>query len=164
MDGMNDVLFTYRADSADALYLWIGIVVAVSSFVGTYLLLRNPGQGRKHTLSVLMAMLLFFAGLMAAATSFFSGWSLRKQGVVEIFADRLVIGKHEVPFDQIKELYLKKDQSGSVLQQEGKQYLFLVIQDRSGKASTISDQNYPVYEIMEQLKATIAAANTPSDQ
>lgn len=161
---MDNPLYTYRVESADGVYLWVGIVLAILSFAGTYFLLKRPGQGRKHTMSVLMAMLLFFAGLMATATAFFSGWSLRKQGTVDIYADRIVIGQHEVPFSQIKELYLKKDQSGSILQQGGETYLFLVIQDRAGKASAVSNQNYPVQEIMENLKATMAAANnTPNE-
>ena len=61
----SEILYEFHPDSSDRLYLWLGIAIAIGAFFLTYYFLKQPKQGREHTKAALIAMLLFFTGLMA---------------------------------------------------------------------------------------------------
>ena len=47
-------------------------------------------------------MLAFFVGTMAIGTAFFSGWSLRKQGKIELYQEGIQLGADEIPYGEIR--------------------------------------------------------------
>lgn len=151
---MTDILYQYQPDSDDRFYLWLGIILAAGAFLATYFILRKPRTGRAHTNAVILAMLAFFVGLMAVGTAFFSGWSLRKQGKVELYQDGLQLGSSSIPYQDIKKIYYKQDKSSSPFQgpTNNETHTFLVIEQKGGKTHAISEESFPIGEIMTRIK------------
>lgn len=151
---MTDILYQYTPDSDDRFYLWFGIILALGAFLATYLMLRKPRTGRAHTNAVILAMLAFFVGMMAVGTAFFSGWSLRKQGKVELYQEALRLGSATIPYEDIKKIYFKQDKSASPFQTQAttQTSTFLVIEQKGGKVHAIADEHFPIGEIMTRIK------------
>jgi hypothetical protein len=154
---MNDVLYSYLPESNDRLYLWLGLVIAIGTFGLSYWLLKKPAKGRAHTSNALVAMLVFFMGLLAATTAFFSGWSAYKQGKIEIYADHLTYGNTDIPYANVRKFSLKKDETTGLLGQAGREVttFFLVIETKDGKTYAISDKSYPINEIRANLNTIL---------
>lgn len=155
----NDILFEFRPDSTDQLYLWLGIAVAIGAFFLTYYFLRKPNTGREHTKAALIAMLFFFAGLLATGTAFFSGWSLLKQGKVVLQQDQMQIGQSTIPYQNINKIYYKKDKQSSIFQGiEGTSTItFLVIEEKGAVIHALSEEQFPIGEIRTRLEEIFAA-------
>lgn len=154
----SDVLFEFKPDSNDQLYLWIGLGIAIVAFYLCYHYLRRPKKGREHTISMLVAMLFFFTGLMAIGTAFFSGWSSLKQGKVLIMEDQLQIGQDVIPYQDIKKVYYKKDKQGSIFQGAGgaTTYTFLVFEVQGGATYALSEQQFPIGKIRSSLEEVLS--------
>jgi hypothetical protein len=154
---MNDHITTFQPDSSDQLYLWLGIAIALVAFIACYYLLKKPAKGRSYTNHTIIAMLFFFVGLMATSTAFFSGWNLRKQGSISLQANEMTIGVNHIPYNEIKELYLRKDQGVSALGMPNTEEanLILMVEKKGGQTFAISSQQFPVNEIYGQLKAIL---------
>jgi hypothetical protein len=154
---MNDDVITFHPDSSDQLYLWLGIAIALAAFTACYFLLKKPAKGRSYTNQTIIAMLFFFVGLMAASTAFFSGWNLRKQGTISLQANEMTIGVNHIPYTDIKELYLRKDQGVSAfgMPDTEEANLILMVEKKDGQTFAISSQQFPVNEIYGQLKTIL---------
>lgn len=151
---MTELLFKYTPTSDDQFYLWLGIALALAGFGTAYYLLKKPAAGRTYTTNSILAMLAFFVGTMAVGTAFFSGWSLRKQGKIELYQEGLQVGSDEIPYGEIRKIYFKQDKSASVFQAQAttKTVTFLVIEQEGGKVHAISEEQFPIGEIMSRIK------------
>ncbi len=151
---MTEILYKYTPTSDDQFYLWLGIILAFAGFGTAYFLLKKPAVGRAYTGNSIIAMLAFFVGLMAVGTAFFSGWSLRKQGKVEIYQEGIQFGATEIPYTEIRKIYVKQDKSASVFQAQGATTTinYLVIEQEGGKVHAISEEYFPIGEIMGRIK------------
>ena len=155
----SEILFEFRPESTDRLFLWLGIIIALGAFALTYYFLRKPRTGRAHTQAALVAMLFFFMGLLATGTAFFSGWSLLRQGKVVIQAEQLQIGNQTIAYTDIKRIFYKRDKQASIFQAvEGTTTInFLVVEEKGGRAHALSEQQYPIGEIRSRLEEVITA-------
>lgn len=151
---MNDDILTFQPNSNDQTYLWLGIIIAIIAFAVCYYFLKKPAKGRTYTTQTIIAMLFFFLGLMASSTAFFSGWNLRRQGNISLKANEMTIGVNQIDYDDIKDLYLRKDQAGSALGLPSKEAanLILIVEKKDGKTFAISSKQFPINEIYGQLK------------
>jgi len=154
---MNDILYSYLSTSDDRLYLWLGLVIASATFGLSFWILKKPAKGRAHTSNALVAMLLFFVGLLAASSAFFSGWSWYKQVRIDIYADHLTYGTTTIPYANVRKFSLKKEETTGLLGQAGREVttFFLVIETKDGKTYAISDKSYPVNEIRANLNTIL---------
>ena len=155
----SEILFEFKPDSTDRLFLWLGIIIAAAAFGLTYYFLRQPKTGRAHTQAALVAMLFFFLGLLATGTAFFSGWSLLRQGKVVIQANQIQIGNAEIPYNEITRIYYKRDKQASIFQAvEGTTTItFLVVETKIGKTFALSEQQYPIGEIRSRIEEVTTA-------
>lgn len=149
---MTEILYEFAPTSNDRLYLWLGIAFTIIGYGTAWWLLTRKRTGRERTMFTILAMLAFFVGLMAMSTAFFSGWSLRKQGKVELSRTAVILGNAVIPYQDVKKIYYKKDKSGSIFQGQGTTNTFLVIEQRGGKTHVISEEQYPIGEIMTRIK------------
>ena len=150
---MTELLYKFEPTSDDQFYLWLGIFLALAGFGTAYYLLKKPATGRTYTSNSILAMLAFFVGLMAFGTAFFSGWSLRKQGKVVLYKEGIQLGADEIPYGEIRKIYFKQDKSASVFQAQAttRTVTFLVIEQEGGKTHAISEQQFPIGEIMSSI-------------
>ncbi|MEM1216777.1 MAG: hypothetical protein AAGJ82_13870 [Bacteroidota bacterium] len=157
---MKQVLRTYTPTSNDQLYLYLGIALAVLMGGLCYWLLQRGGDKGQRTNRIILAMLAFFVGMMAMATAFFSGWNLQKQGKVELYAEQLVIGSAVIPFDQIRNIAMRRDGGNSMLgiTDDATVSVVLLIERRDGRTFALSSQHYPVNEIATELKELTESA------
>jgi len=151
---MTELLYKYAPTSDDQFYLWLGIILALAGFGTAYYLLKKPATGRAYTNNSILAMLAFFVGTMAISTAFFSGWSLRKQGKIELYQEGIQLGADQIPYGEIRKIYFKQDKSASVFQAQGTTttITFLVIEQEGGKTHAISEDQFPIGEIMSRIK------------
>jgi hypothetical protein len=151
---MTELLYKFTPTSDDQFYLWLGIILAIVGFATSYYLLKKPATGRTYTGNSILAMLAFFVGMMAISTAFFSGWSLRKQGKIELYQEGIQLGADQIPYGTIRKIYFKQDKSASIFQAQGttKTNTFLVIEQEGGKTHAISEEQFPIGEIMTRIK------------
>ncbi|MEZ4985665.1 MAG: hypothetical protein R2795_11620 [Saprospiraceae bacterium] len=148
----NDPLYSFYADSTDWLFLWLGLFVCVGAFGFSYRFLTKKASGRAYTMNSLGAMLLFFVGMMALGTAVFSGWNLYRHGKVLIYADHMQIGNQSVPYTEINELFIRKDNAKISISASGSTNVyFLVITLQNGQSIALSEEEYPVREVMERV-------------
>lgn len=151
---MEKVLYSYQPNSNDQWYLWLGILLSVVAFGGCYWLLQRKGDKTTRTNSIILAMLAFFVGMMSFATAFFSGWNLRKQGKVELYAEQLIIGQENIPFANIRDITMRRDGGSTMLgiNDDKTTNLYLLIERKDGRTFALSSQHFPINEIAGKLK------------
>ncbi len=152
---MKELIKSYEpAQSEDQLYLWLGVIVGVAAFTAMGMVIRKKFSYEEQTKKWLIALLLFFLGLIAGGTALFSWLAYQRAGVVNIYADHLELGKRSIPFDRIKKIHIEKEKETSfvnpnIVQEE---YELMFIEDTEGGLYVISEKSYPVREIMKELK------------
>lgn len=155
---MNELIKLYKpVHSEDELYLWLGTLVAVLAFGAMAFVIRKEFSYDEQSKKWLIALLLFIVGIIASGTAVFSWLSQQRIGKVEIYADHLVLGKTEVPFDQIKKVLIEKEREKSFVDPNmvRKEYELLFVEDLEGKVFVVSGQAYPVREMLREIRQTI---------
>lgn len=155
---MNELIKSYRpVHSEDELYLWLGVLVAVLAFGAMAFVIRKEFSYEEQSKKWLIALLLFILGLISTGTALFSWLSQQRVGKVEVYSDHLVIGKTDIPFDQIKRINIQKDEEKSFVNPNivRKEYNLLFVEDLSGQLYVVSEEAYPVREMMKEIRQAI---------
>lgn len=155
---MNDPIFTIQADqSTDQLSLLLALIIAGGALLATVVLLRRKTTRDNRTRTLLLAMLFFFAFLIASSTAFFSWLSARRTGPVMIYAEAIETPYGRVSFDNIRNASIEEEKERSLINQNiiKKTTRLLVIEEKNGKAHVLSEQNYPIQQILGELKAAV---------
>lgn len=155
---MEQTIATFQADnSGDQTILLIALLTALFALAGMILLLRRKNGGLDRNRTLLLAMLAFFAFIIALGTAFFSWWSARKTGPVTVFTDAIETPYGRAGFADIQNAYLKKESQSSLINPKlvtGSVRL-LIIEEKDGHAHVLSEQNYPVEQVMTALKDAV---------
>ncbi len=155
---MNELLKSYQPiRSEDELYLWLGALVAVMAFGAMAFVIRKEFSYEEQSKKWLIALLLFIVGLISTGTAFFSWMSQQRMGKVEVYSDHLVLGKTNLPFDQIKRINIQKEQEKSFVNPAivRKEYQLLFVEDLKGRVYVVSEEAYPVREVMKEMRKAI---------
>lgn len=151
---METILYSYTATGSDDLwYAWLGLFVALIGFGAAYYFLSKKDKGRQHTMNALIAMLFFIMALLGATTGFFSAWSAKKIGHVDLFAEHLDIGSKSIEYKSIRKIFFKEEKSFSMMTDpsSGESYYFLVIECTDRAVYVIPEQSYPIRKIKDQI-------------
>lgn len=152
---MESALYIYEPTNLDIDLIIIALLATLASGVGAYILFRKKKDRTPYT--GLAALLLGFIALLALVTTIFSSWSLSKITTIRIYKDKLQIEKDIIPFIELNNAVIENTGQASVSNPKiaKKTNLILLIERRNGKIYALSSENYPVKEVMTNLKAAI---------
>ena len=157
---MEEALYTFTPDnSASAQTAWFAAVIALGALAGMAAMLKKKAQGRNHNLNMLAAMLLFFVLLISSGTAFFSWWKIQKSGPVAVYADAVETPYGRAAFSTVKDAYIHVDNQPSLISpgRNVRTTKMLVIEERSGKTHVMSEEDYPIKEMLPAIKSAFKA-------
>lgn len=135
----------------------IAFIVSVACGIGTFLLLRQKKRGSAKNMNVLIAMLLFFVGMIALGTFVFNGLAYQRIGTVTIYESGIQLGKKQIPFSDLENAKIEEIVETSFINpnsiRENTRVLFIA--DKSGKTYALSSEHYPVDKIMERMRSAL---------
>ncbi len=152
---MDSPLHSFTATvSTDQITFWMALLIAVITLGGVIFLIRRKVDREAYNRNALLAMLTFFAFLIAASTAFFSSWSMKKTGPVSIYQDRIELPSGTVAFSEMKKAFIKRETKRSVInpKQATSEVRLLLIEENNGKLHVLSEFNYPVSKILGKIK------------
>lgn len=156
---MEEALYTFSADnSGTAQTAWIAAAIALGALAGMLALLRKKAEGRRRNQNMLAAMLLFFAALIGGGAAFFSWLKIRKTGPVTLYQDAIETPYGKASFGAIKDAYIHADREPSLIDpaRAVRTTKMLVIEEKNGKTHVMSEEDYPINEILSALKRSFA--------
>jgi len=136
----------------DTLTLWLGAGAALLAAAGLFWTLKSQHTDRNRRLVI--AMLLFFVALLGAATAIFSAWSRQKLAPVYFYAQEMETPYGRVAYEAITDAYITTEKAVQPVFTYQNRDQLLVIESRE-QVHVLSEQNYPIRKIFEQLKARI---------
>lgn len=156
---MEEALYTFTADHrATTQTALIAIIIALGALAGMAALLKKKAEGRQRNQNMLAAMLLFFVFLIGGGAAFFSWLKIRKTGPVAIYEDAVETPYGKAAFRTMKDAYIHADNEPSLIDpaRAVRTTRMLVIEEKNGKTHVLSEQDYPINEILPALKSTFA--------
>ena len=147
----------YLSDSQAT--FWTGLLTALFSLAGTFMLLKRKSNPENRNFQQLGAMLLFFCFMIGAGMAFFSWWAKRKTGPVRIFTYAIETPYGLATFKNIKNAYMKEETRKSFINPNitTGSYKLLIIEEIDGKTHVLTEGNYDLEEIMKKLKESVTA-------
>ena len=135
--------------------LFLGLLVALAAGALTYLLQRKKvGGALDRNRRLLLAMLTFFALLIGLGISFFSAWNLRRTSEVRIYPESIETGYGKLMYENLEEAIILRESQPSLinpnLNRQTKR--FLVLRAKEGRDHVLSEDNYPIEEILRALR------------
>jgi len=154
---MGELQYTFDAVNSGASTNFIlSLIAAVVGLVGMLYLLRRKVSYEERNRNIVIAMLLFFLFLIGSSTAFFSYLRVRKVGPVEIYETGMVTPYGKVAFKDIRNAEIMVDKSSSLLSEAaGRSTRILAIIENSGKTHALSEEDYPVQEVLGRMKQAI---------
>lgn len=137
--------------------VWAGAIVSLVGFALAAWLFVKKEEGKDRQHNIIIAMLLFFLGMIAAGTSFFTFWTQQKTGPVIIYADAIETTYGKSSFRDIKNASITVAGNKSLVnpnQQRGATRL-LLIEQHDGKAHVLSEENYKIEAILNKLRGAV---------
>ncbi len=155
---MEEILKRFEPAHGNSSFMLWGTILAGLLFLGlcTWLLLKKE-EGQKRQLNIILAMLFFFLGMISFGTSFFTFWTQQKTGPVILYAEAVETVYGKVAFAQIKNASITTMGNKSRInpqQQRGGSRL-LLLEENSGKAHVLSEDNYDIQLIYNAIKSAI---------
>lgn len=133
---------------------YIALVVALVGLVLTIYFIKKPAESRARNINMLIAMLAFFACIIASGTAFFSWLTVQKVSPVTVDLETVETGYGKTEISKISRLYFHNDVQKSLLNpgiQKGSTR-FLIIEEIGGKTHALSEEHYNLGEIYKHLK------------
>ncbi|NBC06594.1 MAG: hypothetical protein GVY26_05310 [Bacteroidetes bacterium] len=154
---MGEILHTFEAASSGAYTNFVlSIIAALVGIGGMLYLLRREVSREQRNLNIVIAMLLFFLFLIGSSTAFFSYMRLRKVGPVDIYEAGVKTPYGKVAFQDIRNAEIIVDEEPNVLSgNTGRRTRMLTIIERDGKTHALSEEDYPIQEILGKMKQAI---------
>lgn len=144
------------AGAASNVTLILALLATVVGLGGTILLLRNPAPRGKHNQRMMIAMLLFFAFLIGASTAFFTWMRTKRLEPVMIYTDAVVTSFGKVPFEDLGNARIMMDQQNSPFSNLDRESTrILAILEKDGKTHALSEEDYPIDEILRELRKAV---------
>lgn len=141
----------------DQMVMYVAIILAVIGLAGLWLTLRKKVSGDARNRNMLVAMLLFFLTTISAGTAFFSWLSMYKTGPVTISTESIETPYGKVAFQDIKNAEITADQPIRLLPSGSGHgtVKLLIIEEKSGKAHVMSEENYDIQRILGALRKAV---------
>ena len=135
----------------------IAFIVFAACGIGTFLLLRQKKQGSAKNMNALIAMLLFFVGIIALGTFVFNGLAYQRIGTVTVYEKGIQLGKKQIPFSDLENAKIEEIVQTSFFNpnmvREKTRILFIA--EKNGKTYALSSDHYPVDKIMERMRSAL---------
>jgi hypothetical protein len=157
---MEPAITVFQPDnSGDQVTLILSLLIAAGAFGAMILLLRRPGGKLDRNRMLLLAMLAFFAFIIAGGTAFFSWWSARKVGPVSVFADAIETPYGKANFADIRNAFIETETERSLLNANitTASVRLLIIEEKDGRTHVLSETNYPIDAVLAALKKAVKA-------
>lgn len=152
----NDIQIFQAVNTESEHVFWISLVVLIVAAVATWLLLRshNKKPRKEYTL---LALLSFIAALLAGGTAVFSKLTTTRIGPVTLTAETIETPYGTAQLSALQNAYIQMDQRKSFvnpnLTQDRVRLLLIIEQD--GKTHVLSEANYPIEQILDELKQRV---------
>ncbi len=106
---------------------------------------------------MLLALLVFFALIIAATTAFFSFWSMQKIGPVQVFETQIETPYGTVAYEDISRAYIELNGKQSLVNPGANisSVRMLFIEEVDGKMHVMSERNYDIDEILNKMKSLV---------
>lgn len=135
---------------------WIGLVVCLLAALATWFLLRAYNQQARKEYS-LLALLSFIVALLAGGTALFSKLTSTKIGPVTLTSEAIETPYGEARLADIQNAYIEMNQRKSYVNPNITQdrVRLLLIIEKDGKTHVLSEANYPIEDILNQLRENV---------
>lgn len=144
------------AGAASNVTLILALLATIVGLAGTIFLLIKPAPRGQHNQRMLIAMLLFFTFLIGASTAFFSWMRTERLQPVFIYDDAVETSFGYLSYDKIgnaKIMMDKQNQPFSNLNQETTRMLAII--EKNGKTHALSEADYPIDDILRELRKAV---------
>lgn len=145
--------------SSNSFWLYTGLVLSLLLWAGFAVVLTRKVDRSQYQRRMLLALLLFLAGITFSGMTLFSGWAVLRTGKVSIYADYLEQGSKRYTFDQIQQVYLQDDKQTSMINpnlvKKNTQLLFVEL--KAGKLLVLSSEDYETSRIFDTLRNAFEA-------
>lgn len=146
-------------NSNDFLLTTIFTGITIVGLILSWWFLRPKKQrtSKQRNLYNLLAMLAFFASIIAGSTAFFSAWNYQRNKPIQIFEDHLTLNKKEIPYSKIANARIEENPQRSMVNKSiVKENVHLLLIDiKDAPSIVLSEKEYPIDKIFEALKASI---------
>lgn len=146
--------------------VWMALSIFALGMVGAIWLFRQKPANNKSAYTGLIGMLIGFLALIALGTGIFGWIALAKNTTFSIYEDRVVFGKRQIPFQNLRNAIIEESKETSWINPNitKKSVQLLFVTDYQGNTYVFSEENYPIKEIIAKLKAAVtqweATSNT----
>jgi drug/metabolite transporter (DMT)-like permease len=155
---MENAIATYLPlDNGAYTNFYLLLFVSIAALVGAIWMLKQKGPREKYNQRMLIAMLLFFGALIGGSTTFFAGMKLRKTGPVHFYEKGMETPYGQLDYTTIKDARIITDKTPSYVSpnQSTRTTRLLVIEERSGKAHVLSEEDYDIQELFRFLREQV---------
>ncbi len=134
-------------------FLILGAVLLLAGVIGFWLV-HSRRTGIAPGFRSLAYLLSGFAAVIALGILVFTSWTLSKLPDIEIDARGISYGREQLPWQDIRRIYLQAEPSGGnpFLQTEGPTTLLLVIEKPDRSIWVLSEANYDIRNIEETAR------------
>lgn len=154
-----ELLASFQAAAAvDEPAFLLSLAAAAAGLLGMIGVLWRKPPRERHNQNMLIAMLLFFVFIIGASTAFFTWLRQQQLKPVNIYTDRIETPFGEAPFQRIRNAKIMAHSEGSPLGAYNRnQTRLLTIIERDGKTHVMSESDYPIERILNQLREAVKA-------
>ncbi|MEY4107572.1 MAG: hypothetical protein RL181_1914 [Bacteroidota bacterium] len=150
---MEQNALTFYADTAqESAWLWGGLLCAITAAAALYGMSHQKKTGRRGTEQSLARMLLFFLVLMGAGAALFSGLAIGRLHAVVVGQNGIEYGKLNIPWREVRQVYVADTQQKNALNQTAGQSKVLVVERSVGTGLLLFEGNYPVLDILRAIR------------
>lgn len=163
---MDVPLHSYEPVNQHYSMIWMALAVFVIGMIGAIWLFRQKPAIGNNIYTGLVGMLIGFIALIALGTGIFGWLAMTKNTTVAIYTDKIELGKKEIPFQELKDAVIEESKETSWINPNitKKSVQLLFISDRQGKTYAFSEENYPIKEMMTNLKTAFTQWENASTQ
>jgi hypothetical protein len=155
---MGEVITTFEPlnDGATAT-LYISLAGAIAAFSVLVWILKKGGPRSTYNQRMMIAMLLFFAAMIAAGTAVFTYLNMQNIGTVYIYEDGIATSGDRFPYKEIKSANIIADKETSLLipGQSTRTTELLLIEANDRKSIALSEEDYDIRAILSAIKAAV---------
>ena len=150
---MEKQVFTFMPNIQEELWwFWGGILFALAAGAATFILIKNAWRQKATAARTLPAMLLFFVALSGTGSALFSGVQLLRLKPLKMDVTGLYLKKDLVKWTEITEIRIQTAESRNALNMPAEDTRILIIRTYNGRYFFFSGKNYPLPEILGQMK------------
>lgn len=151
---MENTLYTYEPTNQSFVLIWIALGIFLICATGAIWLFRQDTRLRGNQYMGLLGMLVGFIALISMGIAIFGWLATTKTGTVKIYADRIELGRQLLAFRNIENAVIEESRETSLVNPSItiRSVQLLFITDRQGHTYVLSEENYPIKEIMSHLR------------